>query len=752
MSLPVSNSNNTSNSFSLLDERIQRWIWQSGWVELKDAQEQAIPVILAGETDVIIAAATASGKTEAAFLPILTRLLSEPEMGCVVYISPLKALINDQWWRLEGLCEKLEIRVTPWHGDSSSTKKRQFLKSPQGCLLITPESMEALLMSNGHALQGLFGKLRYLVIDELHAFIGTERGKQLQSLMHRIDIALKRFTPRIALSATLGDMSKAAEFLRPNANNAVKVIVSNDASQELKVIVKGFIDLPPRLNDKEIAVCDDVDFEDTVPQGMLSISKHLFKTLRGSNNLVFPNSRSNVEFYADCLRRYCDRKGLPNEFWPHHGSLAKDIREETETALKTKDRPASAICTTTLEMGIDLGAVKSVAQIGCAPSVASLRQRLGRSGRRGEAAILRCYALEAEINANSSLSDLLRESLVQSIAQIRLLVHGWYEPPRIEGLHLSTLIQQLLSLIAQYGGLHAATAWSVLCGSGVFVNVSKQDFALLLRELAKKEILTQTHTGLLLHGRVGEKLVNHYSFYAAFSSEEEFRLICGGKSLGSLPLSQPVEQGSYLIFAGRRWQVQSLDIEKKVIVVIPSIGGKLPKFDGGSIFVDDGVRQEMRQVLLETAPISFLDTIATQLLQDALATFHRMKLDTEVMLVSANNVQLFLWRGDRIMNTIVLILKQRGFNAENAGLYINIKTDKPEILFDTLRSLAASPPPDPIILVTNVMNKWVEKWDNLLPDELLARNYSSHMLDVVGGHEAIKTLVQQLNVVLKKHL
>lgn len=746
--MPVLESN-PSDSFSLLDERIQRWIWQSGWSELKDAQEQAIPIILDGRQDVIIAAATASGKTEAAFLPILTRLLSEPEMGCALYISPIKALINDQWWRLEGLCETLEISVTPWHGDISSTKKRQFQKSPQGCLLITPESLEAMLMSRGHALVGLFGGLRYLVIDELHAFIGTERGKQLQSLMHRIDIALKRFTPRIALSATLGDMSKTAEFLRPNAIKPVNIIVSNDANQELKVIVKGYIDSPLRLSKGESLEHENADFKESISKGTHAISDHLFKILRGRNNLVFPNSRKKVELYAALLRSNCESLSIPNEFWPHHGSLAKDIREETEAALKNKDRPASAICTTTLELGIDIGTVKNVVQIGCAPSVASLRQRLGRSGRRGEAAILRGYALEEELNAQSTLSDLLRESLVQSIAQIRLLLRGWYEPPQIDGLHLSTLIQQLLSLIAQYGGLSAADAWTLLCGSSVFSNVSKQNFALLLRELAKKDILMQTPTGLLLHGRVGEQLVNHYSFYAAFSSGEEFRLVYGGKTLGSLPLSNPVEQGSCLIFAGRRWQVQSLDVEKKVIVVIPSLGGKLPKFDGDPIPVDDGVRQEMRQVLLETSPISFLDDTANQLLQEARATFHRMSLDTKVLLVSANNIQLFFWRGDRIMSAIALMLKLNGFEVDNTWPCITIKTSNPEKLLITLRNLAVSPPPDPVTLVTKIMNKQQEKWDNLLPAELLDKNYASHFLDVVGGHQAINSLVYDNTVKIK---
>jgi len=745
MSLPVSNSNNTSNSFSLLDERIQRWIWQSGWSELKDAQEQAIPIILEGKKDVIIAAATASGKTEAAFLPILTRLLLEPEMGCVVYISPLKALINDQWWRLEGLCEKLEIRVTPWHGDSSSTKKRQFLKSPQGCLLITPESMEALLMSNGHALQGLFGKLRYLVIDELHAFIGTERGKQLQSLMHRIDVALNRITPRIALSATLGDMGKAEIFLRPNSAYPIETIISRDAGQEIKVMIKGYVQTTPRIDPANMTESATAALNEQPPQSMLDIGEHLFKTLRGSNNLIFPNSRGNVEFYADDLRRRCRKLGVPNEFWPHHGSLAKDIREETEAALKSKERPATAVCTTTLELGIDLGEVKSVAQIGCAPSVASLRQRLGRSGRRlGEPAILRCYALEAEITSQATISDELREGLIQSIAHIRLLLRGWYEPPHINGLHFSTLIQQLLSVIAQYGGLDATKAWQLLCSNGAFTNVSKADFIALLRELGAKEILMQTANGLLLHGAVGEKLVNHYSFYAAFASPEEFRLVCGSKNLGTLPLSQPVEKGSYLIFAGKRWRVQELDMEKKLIQVTSARGGKVPMFNGNSGLVDDGVREEMRRILAETDPIPFLDTTATELLKEARATFYRMGLDKELILLNGNNALIFPWFGDRVINTIELMLKHQGLETQNQGLYLKVAAT-PKVLLAALRNLALSPPPDSTALVSHVMNKWLEKWDNLLPDELLARNYSSHTLDVVGGHQSIKTLVHQLN-------
>src|ERR1700753_1486199 len=216
-SLPASGSTDPA-AFDQLDERIRHWVWREGWTELRDAQERAIPALIDADRDAIIAAATAAGKTEAAFLPILSNLLrDEPCSGSVLYISPLKALINDQWSRLDKLCESLEIPVTGWHGDVSSGRKQRFVKKPAGVLLITPESLEAMFVTRGASLASTFAALRYVVVDELHAFLGSERGMQLQSLMQRVDHACGRSVPRVGLSATLGDMRLAAAFLRPRA-------------------------------------------------------------------------------------------------------------------------------------------------------------------------------------------------------------------------------------------------------------------------------------------------------------------------------------------------------------------------------------------------------------------------------------------------------------------------------------------------------------------------------------------------------
>lgn len=315
-------------------------MWAEQWEALRDVQEMAIPLILPADQDVIVAASTASGKTEAAFLPALTYLEQQTPVGLIVYISPLKALINDQFGRLERLCEDLDIPVWPWHGDISSTSKQRFFKKPHGVVLITPESLEAMLCNRGTSVAGIFKHLAYFVIDELHAFIGSERGKQLQSLLHRIDTVVGRKVPRIGLSATLGDMQAAARFLRP-AGTAAIVDAPSDAS-ELLLIIKGFEEPVPQKGEAD----DKKEKQELAP---LAVAEHLFKILRGSNNLVFPNSRREVERYTHLLNELCEKGGVSREFWPHHGSLSKEIRYDTEAALKQKDQPATAVCTNTLE-------------------------------------------------------------------------------------------------------------------------------------------------------------------------------------------------------------------------------------------------------------------------------------------------------------------------------------------------------------------------------------------------------------------
>lgn len=714
-----------SRAFLQLDPGIQHYLWSEKWEALREVQERAIPLVLPGDQDVIIAASTASGKTEAAFLPALTHMLRQREESLIVYISPLKALINDQFARLQRLCENLEIPVWPWHGDITATSKRKFAQKPHGVLLITPESLEATLCNRGTSVAAVFNRTTFLIIDELHSFIGNERGKQLQSLLRRIETVLGREVPRIGLSATLGDIGLAAQFLR--ADRPVAIVDVPSAGGQLLVLIKGFEE--PIAN--RLMHVEDGPQEEQAP---LAIARYLFKTLRGSNNLVFPNSRREVERYTHLLNGLCDENRLPKEFWPHHGNLSKEIRYETEIELKQHEHPATAICTSTLELGIDIGAVKSVVQIGTPPSVASLRQRLGRSGRReGEPSILRGYVIEDALDDKSGLVGQLRLDTVQTAAVVSLLLEHWCEPPAVHGAHYSTLIQQLLSAIAQYGGLHAAQAFQLLCASHApFDGVTKDDFAELLRTLGKQEVLIQDHSGLLLHGRIGDRIVNRYTFYAAFASDEEFRIVTSGKTLGTLPVSQMLTPKQRILFGGGTWIVEEIDEAHKTIHVAPAKGGAPPMFNGGAGRVHTRVRQRMRELYMTREAVPFLDATAQRFLDEGREAFDRLALQDHVLLDQGSQVILVTWLGDAANEAIACLLMARNLHASAGRLGVEIQRSGRNLgeIESLLSDVASSPVLSLDELLAKAGNLVRQKWDGLLSPHLLHKTYASSNLDL----------------------
>ncbi|MBU0610740.1 MAG: DEAD/DEAH box helicase [Armatimonadetes bacterium] len=721
-----------SQAFGRLHPLVQRWVYGRGWSDLRDIQEQAVQPVLA-EEDVIIAAPTAGGKTEAAYLPICSAIVDEETAGVhVLHISPLKALINDQYQRLEDLCATVGLTVHKWHGDVGQTHKQELVRDPQGILLITPESLEALFVRRGPQLPRLFGCLRYAVIDELHVFIDSERGKQLQSLLHRLELLLRRRVPRIGLSATLGDMSLAADCLRPVGSARPRVIEGASDGKELRLLVRGYCDSQPSHGDGGAEVA---------PTSCGAIAQHLFEKLRGTNNLIFANSRSRVELYADMLRHLSEEARVPNEFGAHHGNLSKEIREETEERLKSGDLPVSVVCTNTLELGIDIGSVESIAQIGSPPSVASLRQRLGRSGRaENKPAVLRMFVQEYEVDVRTPPQDAIRAQLVQCIAIVNLLLRGWCEPPSGEALHLSTLVQQVLSVLAQLSAAHAKPLWEALCHSGPFGSVDQSTFGQLLRSMGSHDLISQEASGMLMLGGEGERLVNHYSFYSAFMTPAEYRLIHGTRTLGTLPVDFPVSEGMYLIFAGQRWLVMRVDEAAKVIEVTPAAAGQVPLFLGSGGVIHDQVRQEMLAVYRDEALPAFLDGAARDLLAEGRRNFGQFGLGNASVVQCGQDSLLFCWRGDRVMNTLSLLLAAEGLKAARDGVAIAIERVAPQELLLCLQRLASAGPPDAIKLAQIAKNKAQEKYHWYLDEGLLSLDYASSHLDTEGAIGALRAL------------
>ena len=726
-----------NNEFLQLDERVRKWMFMQGWSDLREIQKRAITPILSREKDVVISASTAAGKTEAFFLPACSSIAETKDGFGILYVSPLKALINDQFRRLEPLCCLLDLGITPWHGDISQTKKNKAREDPCGILLTTPESLESLLIRNPGWMRFAFSNIAYIAIDEFHAFIGTERGHHLLSLLNRLEHLLDRLfspIPRVALSATLGDESKIPSALRPSQNLGCVIIGDDKKSFTVRIQVRGYREPETPEESATELVCHD-----------------LYKFCRGGSHLVFANSRQRTELISVFLRDLCERNTVPNEFFPHHSSLSKELREDLESRLQKEELPTTAVCTMTLELGIDIGKVNSVIQVTAPHSVSSLRQRLGRSGRRNAPAILRMLISERELNKESNIIDRLRIELVQSLAMIRLLIaNNWFEPADTRLLHCSTLVHQILAVVAQWGGIRADQLFYLLCRSGPFQNVTSHYFKLLLSHLGSEELLTQISGGELTLGLAGERIVNHYSFYAVFHTPEEYRLLSGEETLGFIPVTSFILPGLHIIFGGRRWKVESLDSNKKIVHVTPTKGGKPPGFGGQGMSIHDAVRQEMFKVYAEGdyrisvagRKVNFIDATAKELFEEAIDFFNESNLRNEPLYQYNSAVYIFTWLGDKVINTISTILLQRGFeNSIYAGVIAVENTTKEDIRQCLLTALRTGIP-DESELAQMVPKKVVQKYDEYLPPALLNREYGKYAFNSKLTEECLQKLFE----------
>lgn len=763
----LSSKDGPESAYNALHPRLQSWVYEQGWEQLREAQWKSIPYLMNGKTDVVIAAATAAGKTEAAFLPILSSLIIEAESLSpvevdpwsshdpwkdkakqaptgieVLCISPLKALINDQFRRIDEMCEKLRVPVHRWHGDVSSSAKQKVLKNPSGVLLITPESLEATFVNRGHEVGQLFEGLQFIVIDEMHSFMSSPRGAQLQSLMNRVELAIRRPVQRVGLSATISDLAAACQFIRPSRPEAVEVVESS-ARNEVSMQLRGYLHFAPdEPNDDE-----PNDDEPTNGDSKSEIAKHLFRTLRGSDNLIFANRKDIVEDYADRLRRLCEAARVPNEFWPHHGNLSKEMREDVERHLKDTTHKSTAVCTSTLEMGIDIGGIESVAQIGSPPSVASLKQRLGRSGRGEDPSTLRIYITEKELDPRSDLIDQLRCSTFHATAMTDLMIEHWLEPPEDPGYNYSTLVQQILSTIAQHGGAKADQLFRALCGPGPFHLVDAARFKEILRSLAAEDLIIQNSEGLLLHGEEGERRVNHYDFFAAFETSKEWTLVTGSKTLGSLDISHVIFPGMFMIFGGLRWIVISLDPYSKVIELARASGGRPPSFGGTPpAGVNDHIRREMKLIYESESMRPWLSKAAQEFIAIGRSTYRRLGLEESSVVFGGDEISVFPWRGDRAMFSASMILDSAGIKSSLESVTLTVQNVDAKELSEAITDLLTSKPLDPKEVLAETDNLENEKWDWALSHELLIDSASVRSLDLESGYSILSDLLPHLNI------
>lgn len=714
-----------SSAFELLHHTVQQKLWDMRWTELRPIQSETIKHLLMKGGDCVISSPTASGKTEAAFLPVLSSIADTPQ-GSVraMYIGPLKALINDQFRRIEDLCARMEMPVHKWHGDVNASARRALLDAPSGVLLITPESLEAMFVLRPTLVPSLFSNLEFVVIDELHAFLESERGAQLRSQLHRLRLRAGCNPTRIGLSATIGDPERALRWLRPEGPLATHI--AGDGSQSsLRLRVRGIWKEPPSEIDS-----DDADANDA---SLTELARSILLACRGKTNLVFANAKSRIEALADELTTQAAEMNLPDEIVVHHGSLSKERRESAEARLR-QTTPCTAVCSNTLEMGIDIGEISEVVQVSAPWSVASLKQRLGRSGRRvDKGRVLRAYFVEERPTEKSDVWARLHLGFIQGLATVELMLGGFLEPPETDRAHLSTLVHQVLSIIAETGGVTAVALYQRAVSGGAFGEVSRSDFTASLRELGRLDLIEQMPDGTLVLGMKGQKIVEHYSFYAAFNGSSELRVVCGNDEIGTVALPPP--PGEHLILAGRRWRVEDIDAGRREVLVSPARGRRAPWYQSRGGTIHRVIHEKMRDLLVEASVPSYLDGVAVEILTAARETASQCARFQPRSQPYEQGVRLFVWGGSRVQQTLAIAFAAAGARYSDEGVGFDVEAT-PIDLGRFLQEFARDPRPMALSAFADEQMRLrevgLEKFDPFVPSELWRRAFVREQLDIEG--------------------
>ena len=727
---------------------VQEYIYRNHWENLRAIQVAAGEAIFNTDDHVLLTASTASGKTEAAFFPIITLFSEDPpaSIGCI-YIGPLKALINDQFSRLNDLCAEAGIPVWHWHGDVAQSHKEKLMKHPSGILQITPESLEAMLLHKHAAIPRLFGDLRFVVIDEVHSLLRGDRGGQTLCLIERLSRLAGVNPRRIGLSATIGDPEGTGEFLALGSGR--KTIIP-------KIEAKGS---RWRLSMEHFYVKDVQAGEDRTDIEALSVLEektdqapanadpglgYIFEHTRGKKCLVFVNSREECETVTTTLRQYCERNHEPDRFLIHHGNLSASFRETAEGIMKDDSQYMTTVTTATLELGIDIGRLERAFQIDAPWTVSSFLQRMGRTGRREQPPEMWFVMREDEPEMRAMLPSTIPWKLLQGIALVQLyLEERWVEPPRLDRLPYSLLYHQTMSTLASCGELSPRALADRVLRLSYFRKISQEDYKILLRHLISTDHIQTTDQGGLIVGLAGERVVNSFKFYGVFQENEEYTVRCDSQELGTVVLPPPV--GEKLAIAGHVWLVLDVD-HKRHLVYCEQVRGSIPAYFGqcpGDLHTK--ILQRMRKVLQEERSYPYLMKNAVARLEQARFTAAHSGAAKEPLINLGGTMWCLLpWVGTYPFLAMERFLKIKC--ADRLGLR-NLDSARPYYMQFTMKADARTffrvlleeirKPIDPLELVYPKELPLFDKYDEYLPEELVRKGFALGVLDLPGLRETI---------------
>ncbi|MBP3892808.1 MAG: DEAD/DEAH box helicase [Atopobiaceae bacterium] len=782
---------------------VQDFIYEHEWESLRAIQVAAGEAIFDTDSNVLLTASTASGKTEAAFFPILTLFDEDPPASVgALYVGPLKALINDQFMRLNDLCEEAHIPVWHWHGDVAQSHKHRLLKHPSGILQITPESLEALLLHRHSAIAHLFGDLRFVVIDEVHSLMRGDRGGQTLCCIERLSRLAGVNPRRIGLSATIGDPELTGRYLSAGTGRDCVIPRIEAKGQRWRVSMEHFFVTGPQAPDRmgpwnsegqtadqsptpasEDGAYDEPEYElpqeparpqhvparekapapaaDQAPQLGKPLPEapsdsaptwadpgvgYIFEHTRNRKCLVFVNSREECEAVTTTLRQYCEAQREPDRFLIHHGNLSTSFRVTAEELMRDEENAMTTVTTATLELGIDIGRLERAFQVDAPFTVSSFLQRMGRTGRRGQPPEMWFVMREEEPEARSLLPETIPWKLLQGISLVQLyLEERWVEPPSLDGLPYSLLYHQTMATLASSGELSPSALAQRVLTLTPFHRVSLDDYRVLLRHLLERDQIERTEGGGLIVGLAGERVTNNFKFYAVFQENEEYTVRSESQELGTIVQPPPV--GERIALAGHVWVVEEID-HKRHLIECTKVKGKVPAYFGecpGDI--NTHILERMRQVLREERDFPYLMDNARARLAQARHVAANAHLTDEPLICLGGKVWCLLpWLGTYSFLALERFLKIRC--ASQLGLK-GLDSARPyfmqftmqadeEAFFDVLRE-QASLPLDPMELLYPNETPYFDKYDDFVPDELVRKGFAYGVLDVEGMLERVRS-------------
>ncbi|NLC18489.1 MAG: DEAD/DEAH box helicase, partial [Clostridiales bacterium] len=620
------------------------------------------------------------------------------------------------------------------HGDASISKKNELVKNPKGIIQITPESLESLLTNKRGACLSMFSDLRFIIIDEVHYFMRDARGIQLLCLLERLQRLTGIIPRRIGLSATLGDTTLAQAWLNTGTGRACAAPVTDEGKRRIRLHIERFVN----LHDKRDLQNNDSS-DNTISSGDTGNREHfeyLFKMTLDKKTIIFTNSREETEYVIANLKEIAKKNKAPDVYRVHHGNVSGLIREATEDEMKSSDEKIVTGATVTLELGIDIGSLDQVIQVGAPLSVSSFAQRLGRCGRRGQIPqVLFTFVEDIRINSEDALGP-INWDFIRTISIIELYTREhWIEPLYPLNHAYNLLYHQTMSHLKSNGELSPARLAQDILSLGCFKHISQDDYRVLLRHLLEIEQLQQTENDGLIIGREGEKIVNNHHFLTVFIAPEYLLVKEENRTIGTVDKVYPV--GVRFALAGLTWETVDVNVKSKVIFVKRVPGISLVDWDVDfEVDLHTVLVRKIRSVLKSDIFYPYLsERCQERLIEIQYIARNSGILDNLVTPLSEKKYAIFPWVGTRQLRTLHYALLHRKIKSRHpwpSCLYLEvIFNGSAEELEDIIRDILSSdldlyelPLPDKIQIKG--------KYNEFIPPVLLRKQFIEDYLDFEG--------------------